>query len=106
MGRGRLEVVDGVEVTRLGGTRKRAGKVRYLVEYGSFFADAGATLVREHRRRPLPLVQVANPPDALFFCALPLRALGAALVLDIHDLSPELYASKFAGGTSWPRARS
>ena len=62
-----------------------------------------AVLLREHRRRRFSLVQVANPPDALLFCALPLRLAGAALVLDIHDLSPELYASKFAGGTSWPR---
>ena len=99
----RNEVVDGVSITRLGGTRKRAGKLRYVVEYGSFFAAAAAVLAREHKRGRFALVQVANPPDALLGCALPVRLAGAALVLDIHDLSPELYASKFAGGgDDWP----
>jgi glycosyltransferase involved in cell wall biosynthesis len=97
------EVVEGVEVTRLGGTRKRAGKLRYVLEYGTFFAAAGLVLAREHARRRFALVQVANPPDALLFCAAPLHLAGAAVVLDIHDLSPELYASKFGeGGESWP----
>jgi glycosyltransferase involved in cell wall biosynthesis len=94
--------IDGVTVTRLGGTRHRAGKARYVAEYGSFFAGAAAELVREHSRRRFALVQVANPPDALLGCALPVRLRGARLVLDIHDLSPELYASKFGRDRRWP----
>lgn len=94
--------VDGVTITRLGGTRRRAGRVRYVLEYGTFFLGAAAALAREHARRRFALVQVANPPDALLGCALPLRLAGAAVVLDIHDLSPELYASKFGRNGSWP----
>jgi glycosyltransferase involved in cell wall biosynthesis len=94
-------VHEGVAVTRLGGTRARAGRLRYLLEYGSFFASAAAALAREHAREPFALVQVANPPDALLGCAASLRLTGTVLVLDIHDLSPELYASKF-GGDGWP----
>jgi glycosyltransferase involved in cell wall biosynthesis len=94
--------VDGVAVTRLGGTRRRAGKARYVVEYASFFLGAAAVLAREHARRAFALVQVANPPDALLGAALPVRLRGARLVLDIHDLSPELYASKFGAGGSFP----
>jgi glycosyltransferase involved in cell wall biosynthesis len=92
------ELIDGVEVRRLGGTRARGSRLRYLVEYGSFFAGAAAILTREHVRRRFALVQVANPPDALVGCGFLQRVGGARLVLDIHDLSPELYASKFGKG--------
>jgi glycosyltransferase involved in cell wall biosynthesis len=97
-GESALELVDGVTVRRLGGTRARGSRVRYVIEYGSFFAAAAATLAREHVKRRFGLVQVANPPDALVGCGLLQRLGGARLVLDIHDLSPELYASKFGRG--------
>lgn len=93
-----LEEIDGVVVRRLGGTRARSSRLRYVVEYGTFFLAAAATLAREHARSRFALVQVANPPDALVGCGLPERVGGAGLVLDIHDLSPELYASKFGMG--------
>ena len=93
------EEIDGVVVHRLGGTRLRGSRVRYIIEYGTFFLDAAFTLASEHRRSRFALVQVANPPDALVGCGLPERLTGARLMLDIHDLSPELYASKFGAGT-------
>lgn len=97
-----LEETDGVVVRRLGGTRRRGSRLRYVVEYGTFLGAAAAILAWEHFRRPFSLVQVANPPDPLVVCGLPQRLAGAALVLDIHDLSPELYASKFAKADDWP----
>jgi glycosyltransferase involved in cell wall biosynthesis len=98
-----LEKTDGgVVVRRLGGTRHRSSRLHYVVEYGTFLCAAAVILAREHLRRPFSLVQVANPPDPLVLCGLPQRLAGAALVLDIHDLSPELYASKFAKNDSWP----
>jgi glycosyltransferase involved in cell wall biosynthesis len=98
-----LEKTDGgVVVRRLGGTRHRSSRLHYVVEYGTFLCAAAVILAREHLRRPFSLVQVANPPDPLVLCGLPQRLAGAALVLDIHDLSPELYASKFAKGEDWP----
>jgi len=41
------------------------------------------------------LVHVHNIPDFLIFSALPARLCGAALILDIHDIVPEFFASKF-----------
>ena len=101
-----LETVEGVVVRRVGGSRHRGSRLHYVLEYGTFLWTAAAILAREHARRRFALVQVANPPDALVACALPQRLAGAALVLDIHDLSPELYASKFARGGEWPRGAS
>lgn len=101
-----LDVVEGVVICRVGGTRRRGSRLRYLLEYGTFLWSAAAILAREHARHPFSLVQVANPPDALVACALPERLAGAALVLDIHDLSPELYASKFTRAGEWPLGAS
>jgi glycosyltransferase involved in cell wall biosynthesis len=46
------------------------------------------------RRRYL-LVHVHNTPDFLVFAALIPRLFGAPVVLDIHDTTPESYATKF-----------
>jgi glycosyltransferase involved in cell wall biosynthesis len=40
-------------------------------------------------------VQVHNLPDFLVFAALPAKLMGAAVVLDLHDLMPELFAGRF-----------
>ena len=50
---------------------------------------------RVARTRAFDIVHAATPPDVLLLTALPLRRHGAALVLDHHDLSPELYEAKF-----------
>jgi glycosyltransferase involved in cell wall biosynthesis len=38
---------------------------------------------------------VHSVPDFLVFSALPAKALGAKVILDIHDILPEFFASKF-----------
>lgn len=45
---------------------------------------------------PYDLVHVHNIPDFLIFSALPAKFHGAALILDIHDIVPEFFASKFS----------
>jgi hypothetical protein len=46
------------------------------------------------RRRP-DVVQVHNPPDFLVSAALLPEALGARVVLDIHDLSSDMFEMWF-----------
>jgi hypothetical protein len=49
------------------------------------------------------VVQAHNLPDFLVFAALVPKLLGARLILDLHDLMPEFYASRFKSGmTSFP----
>jgi glycosyltransferase involved in cell wall biosynthesis len=40
---------------------------------------------------------VQNVPDFLVFAALVPRLFGVPVILDVHDIVPEFYASKFAG---------
>ena len=91
-----------LKLVRLRRAKRRGSRLRYAAEYGEFLASALSVVRREAARRPFDLVQVGSPPDVLLACALPARLFGAKLVLDVYDLSPELYASKFAHGRSWP----
>jgi glycosyltransferase involved in cell wall biosynthesis len=52
-------------------------------------------LTRRHRRIRYDLIHVHNPPDFLVFAAWFPKWTGAKLILDIHDIVPELFASKF-----------
>jgi glycosyltransferase involved in cell wall biosynthesis len=51
---------------------------------------------REHRDR-YDLVHVHNVPDFLVFAAWYPKVAGAKLILDVHDIVPELFGSKFGG---------
>jgi len=93
----RLEV-DGVRVHRLDVQRHQgAGIATYLLEYAAFFARAGLAVARAHRHRRYALVQVHSLPDFLVFAALPLRAAGVPLLLDLHEAMPEFFGSRFPG---------
>ena len=53
-----------------------------------------------HKRNRYDVVHIHNMPDALTFAAWYPKLAGAKLILDIHDLMPELFASKFTGRTT------
>lgn len=67
----------------------------YVRRYGTFLVAAGARALRLHAARRFDVVHVHTMPDFLVFAALGPRLLGAKVILDVHDLMPELYASKF-----------
>jgi len=88
----------GIEVVRLPVRRHRGSPLGvYLAEYTAFAAAAGMALRALCRRAPFDVVHVHTPPDFLVAAAGPARARGARLVVDIHDLTPELYGARFRG---------
>jgi glycosyltransferase involved in cell wall biosynthesis len=93
-------------IYRLPVGRNRGGGISsYLTEYGKFFVLASARLATLHLRRHYDLVQVHNMPDFLVFTALVPKLMGAHVILDIHDLVPELYTQKFSGKQDHPFVR-
>lgn len=100
-----VEVVEGVAVHRLALGRRRGGAGRYLLDYGVFFLAAFLWLARRQRRERFQVVQVNTLPDALIWAAWPARLGGAALVLDLHEVMPELYASRFGLAMEHPLPR-
>jgi glycosyltransferase involved in cell wall biosynthesis len=91
------DAVNGVRVVRLPVVHHQgAGAAVYIKQYMRFFWEAGTALRRHNRKSPFQLVQVHNPPDALAFCAVPLKLRGVPLVLDLRELTPELFMSRFS----------
>lgn len=92
--RPRTEVVDGVRVIHAP-TRKYRGEsaTAYLRLYGSFFTRATGWFVRN--ARSFDLVQTHTLPEAVAFAAVLQRISGVPLLLDVHDLTEQLFASKF-----------
>jgi len=76
------------------GTR-RGGKLRYLYQYGLFLLVSTALLVSLQVRRRFAVVHVHSLPDFQVACALPLRALGVHVVLDLHESMPEIVRARF-----------
>lgn len=94
-GRPADDVVDGVRVVHLPTRKYRGDSTRaYLSLYGGFGARAAAWLTREPRR--FDLVQAHSMPEALVFAAAAPRLARVPVLLDVHDLTSKLFASKFA----------
>lgn len=72
----------------------------YLAEYLAFFVRALFAVTRAHASRRYRLVQVHSLPDFLVFAALPLRAAGVPVVLDLHETMPEMFRSRFPGAAN------
>ncbi len=60
-----------------------------------FFLVSSLFLTRRYRRVRYDMIHVHNLPDFLVFAAWYPKWMGAGLILDIHDIVPELFASKF-----------
>jgi len=104
-GEQRRETVNGVNVSRLGLSRKRAGIARYLWEYLSFVTLLFWQLSIRHIRKHYRLIHVHNMPDVLVLCSMVPRLSGARVVLDLHDPVPELYMTKYGHGYHHPAVR-
>lgn len=89
------ETVNGVRYIRLPVRRKRGGIVRYLIEYGAFFVASFFMASWLALKTRYDLFQAHNMPDVLVFCGVIPRLRGARIVLDLHDLVPEVYAAKY-----------
>ncbi|MEP6776491.1 MAG: glycosyltransferase family 4 protein [Chloroflexota bacterium] len=105
-GEAKHEDYNGAQVYRLAVRRHRgAGFAIYMLEYMHFFVLASTLLARLQIKKRFNVVQVHNMPDFLIYTAAIPKMLGAQLVLDIHDLVPELYGSKFGGKPGHPAIR-
>lgn len=69
----------------------------YVFEFVAVTLLVLARLLWLRMRTRIDIVHLHNPPDTLVLSALPLKALGARLVFDQHDLSLELFDVKFEG---------
>jgi len=99
------QVVDGVTLYKYRPHAGGTSKATFVVEYLNAFAATTWLTAKAWRRRRFEVLQACNPPDIFWPIALVLRLFGVRFVFDHHDLCPELYESRFEGGSQvWRRA--
>jgi glycosyltransferase involved in cell wall biosynthesis len=64
-------------------------------KYIRFFFSASFRVTQLYFKKKYSCIQVHNLPDYLVFCAMIPKLLGVPVILDLHELMPELYASHF-----------
>jgi glycosyltransferase involved in cell wall biosynthesis len=93
------EVLDGVHVHRLQGRiLNERNRISYLWRISQFLFRAGLQVSKHDLRERYDLLHVHSVPDFMVLSALLPRLRGTPVILDIHDILPEFYTSKFTGG--------
>jgi glycosyltransferase involved in cell wall biosynthesis len=94
--------LNGVNVRTLALGKKRGSLARYFFEYAVFFLW---TLIRaplQMLRKRYSVVDVNTLPDFLIFAPILAKWMGAKLILDMHEITPEFYMSKYGiAANSW-----
>ena len=75
--------------------KNEKSKSGYLLPLLRFWLTASGQLVRKHLLHRYDVIHIHNIPDFLVFAAWLPKLSGTKIILDIHDMVPEFYASKF-----------
>lgn len=93
-----FEVVEGVTVYRImDAPQNKESLSRYLLHTVGFSLRAFFELSRNADARHYALYQAHTMPDFLVFACLIGKLQGKPVILDLHDLSVELFAAKLRG---------
>ena len=94
------ETLSGVHVSRIQYRFKKSEQTGAALFWPMlrFLVSSSVVLTRRHRKQPYDVLHIHNMPDFLVFAAWYPKLTGVKIILDIHDIVPELYASKFGAG--------
>jgi glycosyltransferase involved in cell wall biosynthesis len=91
-----VEIINGVRILQIQErTKNERRKLTYLCRLLLFFVRSMTLLTKRHFKNRYDLFHIHSVPDFLVFTAWIPKLMGAKVVLDIHDILPEFYASKF-----------
>ena len=90
------EVIDGIHVYRHKLPPEHSSALGYLREYSSTLWNEWRLACKAYKEHHFRVFHACNPPDLIFIVALWFRLFhGVKFLFDHHDLTPELYESKF-----------
>jgi glycosyltransferase involved in cell wall biosynthesis/peptidoglycan/xylan/chitin deacetylase (PgdA/CDA1 family) len=88
--------INGVTVHRVQSREhNERSKWTYALRLLRFLLKSSRTLSRLHKLNRYDVIHIHNMPDFLVFAAWYPKLTGTKLILDIHDVVPELFANKF-----------
>jgi glycosyltransferase involved in cell wall biosynthesis len=95
-GQSSFEIINGVHVYRVQmRVRNERNPLTYLSKLLMFFFRSALVLTLHHLKAPYSIIHVHSIPDFQVFATIVPRLMGARVILDVHDIVPEFYASKF-----------
>jgi glycosyltransferase involved in cell wall biosynthesis len=95
-GQPRYGTLNGVRICRIQErVRDEKNKFSYLIKLVWFFLNSALFISKQHMQQRYNLIHVHSIPDFEVFATLIAKMTGAKIILDIHDIVPEFYASKF-----------
>jgi glycosyltransferase involved in cell wall biosynthesis len=88
--------LNGVTIYRIQKrVRDEKNKLSYLYRLLKFLINSAFFLSQQHIKKRYDLIHVHSVPDFEVFATFLAKMTGARIILDIHDIVPEFYASKF-----------
>ena len=91
----RFEVRQGVRIHRYHPAPPTSTTKDFVVEFAYSWCRTAALAGWIALRHGIDVVQACNPPDTYFVLGAAARLTGRRFVFDHHDLSPELFRSRF-----------
>ena len=94
------ETINGVRLHRIQDRlgRREASAGSFLWPLLRFTSVSSWWLARHGHARPFDVIHVHNIPDFLVFSTWYAKLRGSRVILDIHDIVPEFFGSKFGVG--------
>ena len=74
---------------------KGNNKFKFIFGYINFLFFCFFQISKNYFQKRYQILHVNNMPNFLVFCCILPKLLGSKVILDIHDLMPEVYAQKF-----------
>lgn len=88
--------INGVRVYRVQHREhNERSKWTYALRLLRFLIRSSAAVTKLHRQNRYDVIHIHNMPDFLVFAAWYPKLTGTKLILDIHDVVPELFVNKF-----------
>src|SRR5579863_10436556 len=87
--------LNGVNVRTMALGKKRGALSRYLFEFAAFYLWVFLRVSLDTLRKRYVVIDVNTLPDFLIFAPVLAKFMGAKLILDMHEIAPEFYISKY-----------
>ena len=95
------EEIEGVAIHRYDPPPPTKGALSYLWEFTYCWLHTAWLTQRVARQRGFDVLHACNPPDTFFLLGAIYKLFGVKFLFDQHDLSPEVYVSRFGKEGFW-----
>jgi len=87
--------VEGIRIWKYAPPPPTSSQLSFVWEFAYCWARTVMLVVRNAATEGFDVIHACNPPDTYWALAAPFKLFGKRFVFDQHDLSPEVYASRF-----------